>query len=130
MSAANALFQDLLAARLTPAFNAHIAEQPSQTLEQKQVLAQRVNAELRGVGLAIRCPRTGKPAILRGDHGGNPERGRFQTCLVGDSNFARTRSFAELIHLDLMGDRSSGIASETPPQMWADKATNDRTPHR
>ena len=48
------------------------------TLPQKQEFAKAVNAELRSLGLAIRCPKTNRPSILVASSSNHPGIGRFQ----------------------------------------------------
>jgi hypothetical protein len=65
--ALHAAFHRELAAALAPMLNEHIAKMPQATLEEKRALATWLNAELRGLGLAIRFPGSNEPAILVAD---------------------------------------------------------------
>lgn len=67
------------AAELAPALNARIQAMPHDTLEQKKELARWVNDQLEPLGLAVRDPKSGLPAKLRGTTGSNqwPDVGRF-----------------------------------------------------
>ena len=62
-----------VAQRLSAPFNAKIRSMPQDTYQQKKDLASWVNTELRNLGLAIRCPKTGNPAILIADVRGDAE---------------------------------------------------------
>lgn len=104
------LFHDLLAERFTEPFNAHLAAQPSATLQEKQALARAANTDLRSLSLAIRCPKTAQPAILLADPGYRSSAGRFQITLIADATSrARTSSSVALPHADLM---------PRPPEQW------------
>lgn len=73
-----------LAARLSPKLSAQVRTMPHETYAEKQELAKWVNGQLRQLGLAVRCPKTGRPAILLADHGPDPQKGRFQVQTVHD----------------------------------------------
>ncbi len=60
-------FQSKLAESLQESLNEHLKTVPQDTLIEKQALASWVNEQLRLQGLAIRCPKTGLPAILVAD---------------------------------------------------------------
>lgn len=125
---ARKLFHELLAERLTPAFNGHLAALPHETLEEKQALTRHANAEMRSLGLAIKCPRTGRPAMLHADRGRDPDTGRFQVALIGsDGERARTVSANSLLALELMGhpERREGAA-----QYWAERIARRRPRER
>lgn len=83
-----------LAARLSPKLSAQVRTMPHETYAEKQELAKWVNGQLRQLGLAVRCPKTGRPAILLADHGPDPQKGRFQVQTVHDRK--RTLSSVEL----------------------------------
>jgi len=70
-------FYDEVARGVAPHLNAAIAEMPCATLEERRKLATWCNAELRQLGLAIRCPTTSKPAIMVADSR-EMEHGRFR----------------------------------------------------
>lgn len=53
-----------LAGAIQLRFNAYLKTLPQETYEQKHALASWVNHVLRVLDLALRCPRTGEPAIL------------------------------------------------------------------
>lgn len=60
-------FHQVLAEVLQPRLNAYVKTLPQETLADKRSIATWVNAELRKLGLTIRCPKTGNPAILVAD---------------------------------------------------------------
>lgn len=62
---------------LEPVLNEHVASLPHSTYEEKKTLAKWVNAELRRVGLAIKCPKTGHPCLIVATTGNRPTVGRF-----------------------------------------------------
>jgi hypothetical protein len=108
------LFRAALARSLQPRLNAHIAMMPHETVAEKSALATYVNRELHKLGLAIRCPRTGGPAILTGDaRDDNDEVGRFRLLVRGDSfHRSRTVTSATLFDLELIedGPRQEGMS--------------------
>ena len=58
--------------------NERLADLEPSTLPQKQEFAKAVNAELRSLGLAIRCPKTNRPSVLIANPGNHPTAGRYQ----------------------------------------------------
>ncbi len=85
--------------------NAHAATLPQQTYEDKKTLAKWVNAELRELGLTIRCPRTGQPALLRGHPGGVAGVGRFHLEITDSAGVQRrTVTSVTLPELQLQPD--------------------------
>ncbi len=96
-------FRREMAARLQPLLNVHIQAMPHDTYEEKKALARLVNDELRRFDLAIKCPKTGLPALLVGDPGNHPEIGRF--CIeikAEDGKRKRTVNTPQLPQLELM----------------------------
>ena len=82
LSAVNHEIRHALAARLEPALNAAIQEMPHDTYEEKKALARWINEEVRQFGLAAKCPKTGRPAILLAGPGDDPMKGRFQFDII------------------------------------------------
>jgi hypothetical protein len=73
------IFRAQLAASMEPSINTQIQSLPYETLDQKRSTAYWVNHELRQFGLSIRCPNTGRPAILVVDFPeGKPSASRFR----------------------------------------------------
>ena len=66
-----------LAKELEPALNAHVQSMPQETHEDKKEVASWVTKELRRFDLAIKCPKTGHPAILFTIPDYQPGVGRF-----------------------------------------------------
>ena len=94
--------QRAIAKLLAPLLNDQLRELPQQTYEQKKELCRWVNAELRNLGLAVLCPKTGLPAMMHAAPGNHPELGRFEIQLSGStSQRKRTRFFPELIPIQL-----------------------------
>ncbi len=110
----NDLTRQELADRAEAPLNAWAQQQPQSTYEEKKSLAKSVNGELRLLGLAIRCPRTGTPSLLLGNPGHNPVVGRFMlghTDSLGRSQ--HTLTSVVLPHLTLMpDDLSRGPSTE------------------
>lgn len=78
------------------------------TLPQKQEFARTVNAELRSLGLAIRCPKTNRPSQLVADPGSHPATGRYQFKHKSmDGREKRAFSTASLSSVTLMPDIAS-----------------------
>ena len=124
LAEARELFHDLLAERLTEGFNAHLASLPSQTMEQKQQLTRDANADLRALGLAVKCPKTGQPAVLHADRGNHPAEGRFQVALISaESNRKRTLSSPQLFSVELMGHPTR---REPLAEHWAERLAAQR----
>ena len=95
-----------LAAAIQPRLNVHIRSLPHETYAEKQTVASWVNDELRQLGLAIRCPRTGQPAILIADvQGGIDSASRFRLEIRGiDGSRTRTICSREMLELEIMVD--------------------------
>lgn len=96
------LFHEHLADLVTEPLNRHLATLPHEELIQKQEISKWVNMELRTLGIAIRCPKTGEPAFLSGTQSSDSAHGRFQIRVASDPNFKRTCSSKDLFRLDLM----------------------------
>lgn len=60
-------FHRQLSAEIESRLNRYLKSQPQESLEEKRELASWVNAQLRHLGLTIRCPKTGNPATLIAD---------------------------------------------------------------
>ena len=63
----NRQYHHAIAAALQPKLNRYLEAQPQDTLADKQRIATSVNSDLRELGLTIRCPTDGSPAILVAD---------------------------------------------------------------
>jgi hypothetical protein len=91
-----------MAERLSGPLNTKVHRMPQETYEQKKSIASWVNATLREVGLAIRCPKTGRPAILIADIRNSPEdSSRFRLEITEeDGRKVRTWSSNNLTDLE------------------------------
>ncbi|MDL1904525.1 hypothetical protein FBT69_06900 [Synechococcales cyanobacterium CNB] len=127
LTEARELFHDALAERFAAAFNAHLAAQPHETLAEKRDLTREANADLRALGLAVRCPRTGEPAMLQTDSGYRPEAGRFQLLLLRSGEQFKSKTSTSLFRVDLMAypNRREGAA-----EYWAERARRESKPPR
>lgn len=97
--------RDVVADRLQVALNEKLRTVPQATYEDKRELAKWVNAELRRFGVALRCPKTGRPAFLVGHPGGQEGVGRFHLEVTNESGRpVRTVTSVTLPHLELMPD--------------------------
>lgn len=77
------------------------------SFDQKAQFAKWLNSELRHAGLAIRCPKTGKPTFLEAVRDPVPERGRFRFDHMDKwGNHHYTLSRVELPALEFMPDSS------------------------
>lgn len=119
-----------VAHQLEPVLNQHVQDMPKESFEEKRDLSRWLNAELRNQGLAIRCPKTGKPAMLFADAGHDPSTGRFQLTLISDQDGRRrTKSSSELSEFELLAhfDRREPLS-----EFWSSriKGTKDREPKR
>ena len=99
--AESSVFREALAARDGAALNAYLQSFPLGTLAGKREAVTAVNARLRALGLAIRCPKTAQPARLVAHLGDHPDVGRFQIELLGPDR-RRTVSSPEPPVLDLV----------------------------
>jgi len=116
-----------MAARLTPALNRMARTFDVGTYAKKQDVASWVNTQLRPLGLALRCPKTGLPAIIVADlQGGIDDIGRFR-LEVRDKGGKRKRttSSKEWTDLEVIAD----IPRPEPFAKWTDRAGGSG-PHR
>jgi hypothetical protein len=60
----NQMFHEELAGVLAPFLNQQLRDTPQQTLPQMREVATSVNADMKQLGIAIRCPATGQPSVL------------------------------------------------------------------
>ncbi len=86
LSVVRRVMHEEIAAVLEPAFNRRIGQMPYDQLEDKRRLCSWANAELRQLGLTIKCPQTGHAGILvTNPHDADDDRGRFRLEVRGDS---------------------------------------------
>lgn len=103
LTAARDVFLSMLSTQLEHPLNAYAHSRPLSTFSDKSLIARQVNADLRQLSLAIRCPKTQQPAYLVADHGKQRSTGRFHLCATVDGKLAITKCSTTLLHLDLMG---------------------------
>ena len=103
--------RNAIALALEAPLEAHVQAVPHDTLSEKRALAKWLNAELRGLGLAIRCPKTDRPAYLIGSPCAPGDGSRFQLETQDDNGMPRrTCSSYDLPRLRLMVDtRGHGL---------------------
>lgn len=112
--------QEYVAAMLTEPLNREMRARPHESLGEKQSLARWVNAELRELAIAIRCPKTGNPAILRVGPGDDAKVGRFQLELVGGKERARKRTISSKQLMDVQL-RPAEFRREPLADYWANR---------
>jgi hypothetical protein len=106
-----------VAERLGPALNRKAVDTPHGTYDEKKELAKWVNAELRRFGLALKCPKTGRPAFLVGHAGGQTGVGRFQLEITeSDGRPYRPVTSVTLPALTLMPDATAAANAGKRPQ--------------
>lgn len=99
---ARQVFHELVAEQLQESLRTEMQSMPHQSYEEKKRLAVWTNNELREMGVAIKCPKTGKAATLQVDPGGNATIvGRFLLRPYGDRTH-RTYCSANLFPVSLM----------------------------
>jgi hypothetical protein len=116
------------AAFLAPELWRRLAGMPARTYDETRALAKWANAELRRFGLAIKCPKTGRPSALLADPGGKPGIGRFQLLNVDlNGKKARTLSAQELPSLDLMPSMAAMVWVGGETNTWEANTWIDRS---
>jgi hypothetical protein len=104
------LFLGEMAEQVAPVLNKLASEQPSSNFTEKKELSTKpraagclalINAQAAAMGLAIRCPKTGKPGFFVGNNSCQPEKGRFQLVLCEDAS-QRTISATQLPEFGLV----------------------------
>ena len=76
---------------LQSSLNDHLSRQPQSGIDDRRALAAEVNRCLRSLSLAVKCPRTGRPAILVVDtvDGDHPDVSRFRLQITDDQGRRR-----------------------------------------
>lgn len=118
----NAAFRQQLVVRYAPVLNACLRAADPQDADAKKQLASEVRERLEGLGLAIRCPKTGQPSALAAKQGPSNPRGQFFITPKGANrpSFVRT-NLADLLPLDLVVDRPRREALDE----WRDRAKQE-----
>ncbi len=93
-SAATQAVREEVASALASPLNERAAQMPQATYEEKKELAKWVNAQLRPFGLAVRCPATGRPAILHAGVGGDRAVGTFRFDTMAHDGRREQRSWS------------------------------------
>ena len=109
-----------VAARLGPVLSRELAAMPHESYKEKQAAASWINGELRQLGLAIRCPKTHRPAILVADvQGGGHDTSRFR-LEIRDEEGHKKRTFTSQKppELELMED----APRQEPIAKWSERA--------
>lgn len=102
----NEAFRQELAARFTPALNAHLKEAAPEDAETKKQLASDVMEKLTSLGLAVRCPVTGAASALNVWMGSGHPLGRFTIQPKGEKKPTIIRAnIKDLLPLELVADR-------------------------
>lgn len=99
------LVKEHIAALIGPTLNAELRTRNQRTYEEKKAICRWTNGVLRELGLSIRCPKTGHPAILTAAPTHKAGEGRFR--LKTGYELGRehsTESHNELWALELMPD--------------------------
>ena len=113
-----------VAVLLQPVLQEQAAAMPIDTYAEKQHVSTWVNSQLRELGLAIRCPHTGRPAILVADlRDAETQSSRFRYAIRDErGRQTKTVSSKQLPDLELMADdprqesRAKGPAAGRVPQ--------------
>lgn len=113
--AADTAFRTWVATTIAGVLSKTVSELPHDSLQDKSSVAGWVNSELRSLGLALKCPRTQKPALLRADHGMDDGHGRFQLRLAEDNNQRTVNRgrLSDILPFELMPDSFSGHKEST-----------------
>jgi hypothetical protein len=103
LAAENERHQQSVAQRFEKALNAYLETQAPEKFEDKQALAQRVSADLKRLGLAIRHPSTDQPCTLMAAEGASYRLGQFFLMARGSKKRLVTRAnLADLLPLSLV----------------------------
>jgi hypothetical protein len=97
-------FHREMASAVEAPLNAHVAHKPQTKPEERKDLAGWINQQLRDIGLAVRCPKTGNPASLIVDwqYADDPEIRRFRFAIRSESGKScHTAARRELPYLHL-----------------------------
>jgi hypothetical protein len=115
---------ELISKEVADSLNGHLDKMPQETRAQKQELCRWLNAEMRSLGIAIRCPKTGEAAMLHVDPTG--QNGRFQIELIDREN-GRKRTLTS-VSLPTLTFRPHLVRREPLAEYWAERV--GAAPHR
>lgn len=109
------LVRQEVAARLQPVILQRVRLMRQETYAEKQEVARWVNGELRRLGLAVRCPVTGKPGTLVVDLGGAQETvSRFRVETRAEGHRTRKMLAYELTDFQLIDDAPRAASAARP----------------
>lgn len=120
LTEARQVFHELLAARFTAELNEHLQQAKRDSIEDRRNAALDISTALNSLGLAIRCPKTGEPALLRAETGRAGSGGHFQLRLIGEMNQSRTLSFATPVDFELMPSPAQ-VPNVAHRRQWPDR---------
>lgn len=118
---ARRILHEELAHQIEPLLNEHVTKLPQSTLQDKQTLARQINADIRSLGLSIRCPKTGNSSFLSAGPGYDSSAGRFQLCLHKDRH--RTCSSASLFNFNLMAGPPDRYMQDKSKETWRERSS-------
>lgn len=112
-------FHEMIAELIEPGLNAWLRLRNPQSLDDRKALCKRLNSELSNLGLAIRCPKTGRPASIHAEaqDGERVGSSRFRLLIRSSHPVLRTSMSYQLPVLQLMPDAhppDMGIRSDGP----------------
>jgi hypothetical protein len=121
---ANHAFRGQVAVALQSRLNKHLHALPSESYAEKQAIASWVNGQLRDLGLAIKCPKTGRPGNLVADlkeAGGDISRFRLEIREESGKRI-RTISSRTLPELELIEDEPR----QEPLLKWSQQVKREK----
>lgn len=113
-------FHRSLVAVMEGPLNREIQKRKQENCEEKQDLLRWLNPELRSLGLAIKCPKTGRPGMLQVDSG--YPGGRFVLELL-DRTAGKRRSFSSVDELPEFEFCPHPVRREPLSEYWAKRAS-------
>lgn len=111
--------QSLLAIQLTPLFKAHFVTDASEGVERKRELAREANKDLSSIGLAVRCPTTGRPSAFVVANLHSPRQAQFRLVSYPRDKDHITFSSASFPDVELI-PRPSRMEGGRKSKPWTD----------
>jgi hypothetical protein len=102
------LFLDEVAKSALPLINGLAHKKRATTFAEKKEVSKWINSQAAQLGLAVRCPKTGKPGFFVGNGSDDREKGRFQLVLCEDAS-QRTVTSVQLPDFELV-PRTDGVS--------------------
>lgn len=124
---ARELFHEELAEQFAGPLNEELKRMPKESCEEKQALCRWANAELRALGLAVKCPKTGEAAALHVLPSPR-ENARFQFELI-DHAHGRHRTITST-QLPVIALRSRPQRREPQAEYWRNRLGDPNTAQR